>query len=105
MKIELLTSDDELPEVARVLIQLRPQYSLDAMIAQQKTQRESGYQIACVRTGGRVIGTAGVVVGKKLAWGKQIYVDDLVSDEKNRGAGVGASLITWLQDYGVGLGC
>ncbi|MEM1091344.1 MAG: GNAT family N-acetyltransferase [Pseudomonadota bacterium] len=92
-------------EAASVLSQLRPQYSESGLRSQIDKQREAGYQVACARTAGRIIGVAGFVVCEKLAWGKHIYVDDLVVDETHRSSGAGGALISWLKAYGRELGC
>ncbi|MDC0994058.1 GNAT family N-acetyltransferase, partial [bacterium] len=105
MKIELSTSEAEIAEAAKVLMQLRPQYTLEGILAQIKKQQKAGYQIVCAKENGSVVGVAGFVIGDKLAWGKHIYVDDLVTDEEKRSTGVGAALIGWLKEYGGKNGC
>ncbi|MDJ0751778.1 MAG: GNAT family N-acetyltransferase [Woeseiaceae bacterium] len=105
MHIELATTDDEIIEAAAVLNQLRPQYSREALVSQIKMQQKNGYQLAYVRSDGRIIAVAGFVFGEKLAWGRHIYVDDLVTDEDSRGSGAGTALIAWLKAYCVETGC
>jgi GNAT superfamily N-acetyltransferase len=105
MKIDLANSESDIIEAAKVLMQLRPQYSLGDMVVQIKKQLQAGYQIACVREEHSIIGVAGFVIGEKLAWGKHIYVDDLVTDQERRGTGIGAALISWLRAYGRENGC
>ena len=105
MKVQLLTSDGDLDGVAEVLLQLRAQYDLGSLKAQIRQQRESGYQIAYVTSGSEVLCVAGFVIGQKLAWGKHIYIDDLVTDEKYRATGAGAFLIGWLKEYAKETGC
>ena len=105
MLVELVTSESDIKKAAEVLLQLRPQYSIDAIITQIEKQQLAGYHLACAKLDGEVIGVAGFVIGEKLAWGKHIYVDDLVTDEKRRSSGVGAALINWLRTYGKENGC
>jgi len=105
MKAFILKSDDELPSVAEVLIQLRPQYTIDSLIEQIKKQQKLGYQIAYVKLGDKVLSVAGFVVGEKLAWGKSIYIDDLVTDENSRSTGAGTCLINWFKSYCKEIGC
>lgn len=52
-----------------------------------------------------VAGVAGFVVGNKLAWGKHIYIADLVTSEGYRSSGVGGRLIDWLKSYARERGC
>lgn len=105
MEVRLVTSEGELNAVAEVLLQLRPQYDLEGLIAQIKVQQQYGYQIAYVVSGEKALCVAGFVVGQKLAWGKHIYIDDLVSAEECRSAGAGSVMIGWLKEYAKELGC
>lgn len=105
MEARLLTSEDELAPVAEVLLQLRPQYDREGIESQIRKQRQDGYQLAYVADGERVLCAAGFVVGEKLAWGKHIYIDDLVTDANHRSTGAGHLLIDWLKDYAKEIGC
>lgn len=105
MNVQLVTSEEELDGVGKVLLQLRPQYNLDSLKAQIQLQQKSGYQLAYVTSAGKVLCVAGFVVGQKLAWGKHIYIDDLVTDEEHRSSGAGAFLIGWFKEYAKEIGC
>ena len=105
MEVFLLKSQAELPAIAEVLLQLRPQYTLDSLIHQIQKQQKSGYQIAYVKSDNNILCVAGFVVGEKIAWGKHIYIDDLVTNEKFRSTGVGAFIISWFKLYSKELGC
>ncbi|KDM93531.1 GNAT family N-acetyltransferase [Photobacterium galatheae] len=110
MNVHLLETHDcekhsDLSSVLDVLLQLRPQYDRASLLAQIQTQQAQGYQVVYVKSGDQVLGVAGFVVTEKLAWGKAIYVDDLVTDQHHRSQGVGDCLIQWLKDYGQAQGC
>ncbi|QIL91386.1 GNAT family N-acetyltransferase [Microbulbifer sp. SH-1] len=105
MHVKLLTSDEDLNEIGKVLLQLRPQYNLENLKAQIKLQQESGYNLAYVKSDGRILCVAGFVIGQKLAWGKHIYIDDLVTDENHRSTGAGTLLMNWLKEYAKEIGC
>jgi len=105
MEVCLLKSEMELSAIAEVLLQLRPQYTLDSLIHQIKKQQKSGYQIAYVKSDKNILCVAGFVVGEKIAWGKHIYIDDLVTNEKCRSTGVGSFIISWFKSYCKELGC
>ncbi len=105
MEVHLINSDSELVAVAKVLLQLRPQYSLKTLVSQIKTQQKQGYQIAYVKSDNNILCVAGFVIGEKLAWGKHIYIDDLVTNEQYRSTGVGAFLIAWFKAYCKEIGC
>ncbi|TQV87101.1 GNAT family N-acetyltransferase [Aliikangiella coralliicola] len=105
MQVQFLKSDQELSEVAEILLQLRPQYAKEKLIAQIKEQQESGYQIVYIELDGKVSSVAGFVTGQKLGWGKYLYIDDLVTNESQRSTGAGSFLINWFKDYAAELGC
>ena len=105
LSIKLVESDAQLERVARVLLQLRGHFDIDSLIPQIKAQQADGYQLAFVESDGEVQCVAGFVVSTKLAWGKHIYIDDLVSDERFRSSGAGRHLIDWFKSHARDLGC
>lgn len=105
MEIYIAEHDAELEQAVNVLLELRPAFGKDDLLAQIKEQRSDGYQIAYARHEGEVVAVAGFVVGTKLAWGKHIYVDDLVTAERHRSEGAGGQLIAWLMAHARELGC
>ncbi|GAA0289711.1 GNAT family N-acetyltransferase [Psychrosphaera haliotis] len=105
MEVHLVNSEIELTSVAEVILQLRTQYTLDSLIEQIKKQQKLDYQLAYVVSDGDILCVAGFVVGEKLAWGKHIYIDDLVTNENHRSDGVGTFLINWFKRYCLELGC
>ncbi|PKF48991.1 N-acetyltransferase [Enterovibrio nigricans] len=97
MNVTFLDQDADIPKVLDLLIQLRPQFTPQSLLAQIKKQRESGYQLVYVESEGRILGVAGFLEGEKLSWGKYIYIDDLVVDESSRNNGVGTLLLDWFK--------
>lgn len=105
MNVRLAESDSDLERLVPVLLELRPGFDRDTLLAQIRTQRQEGFQLAWVEDAGEVLCVAGFVVGTKLAWGKHIYVDDLVTSARHRSKGAGATMIAWLKSHALGLGC
>ena len=105
MTVSIAESDAELEKISGVLLQLRTSFSRERLIAQIRTQKQRGYQVAYVESGGEVLCVAGFLVGTKLAWGKHVYVDDLVTADSQRSKGAGAKMIAWLKAHARQLGC
>lgn len=105
MKVTLAGSDAEIEKVCDVLLQLRPAFSREGLIRQVNEQRGQGFQLAYIESAGEVLCVAGFVLGTKLAWGKHIYVDDLVTAEQHRSTGAGAAMIAWLKQHARRSGC
>lgn len=99
MNIRIASSDQDLLSLAPVLLQLRPQYNTESLISQIKKQQPDGYQVAIVEMHNTVACVAGFVMNEKLAWGKCLYVDDLVTSETMRSRGAGKAMIAWLKHY------
>ncbi len=98
-EVRLLQSEDELKAVAPILLQLRPHFDLNELIARIKIQQKRGYKLAYLVSGERVLCVAGFVTGYKLAWGKHIYIDDLATDKEHRSSGAGKILMDWFKTY------
>lgn len=95
-------------DVARcfpVMVQLRPQLTEPEFVARVLRQRSQGYRLAFIETDGRVTAVAGYRFGENLAWGRHLYVDDLVTDESVRSTGEGGALFDWLVGEARAAGC
>lgn len=99
MQVLLLKNGPDYVKVLEVLLQLRKSYNLDTLSAQVKKQQQSGFQVAYVKSDEEVIAVAGFCIGEKLAWGKYMYIDDLITDSAYRSSGVGKFLLDWLKGH------
>lgn len=88
-----------------VMVQLRPRYSAEAFLAQVQAQMREGYQLACVCAGDQVVCVAGFRLSRNLAWGRFLYVDDLVTDTQQRSRGAGKAMLEWLVEEARRCGC
>lgn len=105
MDVLFFSENEDYWEVLKVLQQLRPQYELTTLAQQVEKQMQQGYNLVYVKSGSDILAVSGFVVGEKLAWGKYIYVDDLVTNELTRSDGVGKYVIDWLKEYAQQQGC
>jgi GNAT superfamily N-acetyltransferase len=96
--IQLAISVAEIEQCFPVMSQLRSHLWADNFVQQVQTQMETGYQLAYIHDA-QVIGVAGFEISTNLAWGKYLYVADLVVDERVRSQGYGEALFTWLIKY------
>ena len=105
MHVRLAESDTDVERVADVMLELRNTFDRAGLMAQMQAQRAEGYRLAYVEAAGEILCVAGFVVGTKLAWGKHVYVDDLVTAARHRSTGAGATMIEWLRAYAKDQGC
>jgi GNAT superfamily N-acetyltransferase len=88
-----------------VVSQLRPNLDQGDLVAAWQRQRDEGYRAVGLFVDGRCVGFAGFRLQHTLAHGRFLYVDDLVTDENERGSGIGHRLIDWLKGEALRLGC
>jgi len=96
MKVALATSEIELTRCFPVMAQLRPHLSKEEFVHQVRRQQQDGYRLAYLEDQGEIRSLAGFRMMEMLAFGKLMYVDDLVTAENHRSRGYGASLFDWL---------
>ncbi len=99
MQIKLAETDDEIDHCFAVMVQLRPQHSLESYRAAVARQMQQGYRLAYVEDGGDVCAVAGFRIDEMLYRGRAVYVDDLVTDAARRSQGYGDQLFDWLVAY------
>lgn len=69
--------------------QLRSHITETDFLTTIKKQMNNGYRTARVSENEEVVCVVGFRVGKNLAWGKHLYLDDLVSGQRRRSQGAG----------------
>ena len=105
MQVYIASTPQELKRIAPVLLELRDHYDTESLLARIRQQQEAGYQVAFVEEDGEVLAVAGFVITHKLAWGRHLYVDDLVTATAERSRGAGHCLMNWLRQYALDKGC
>jgi GNAT superfamily N-acetyltransferase len=96
-RIALANTPAEIGRCFEVMRELRPRFTnRKKFVEQVRRQQRSGYLLAFVEDGGEVRAVAGYRFIEWLFSGRFLYVDDLVTRERDRSAGYGARLMDWL---------
>ncbi len=103
--IALAQSEVEIAACFDVMVQLRPHLRREEFIARIQAQQAQGYQLAYRRMGSKVVAAAGFRLLVNLAWGRFLYVDDLVTDAAHRSQGHGDAMMNWLMAHARAAGC
>jgi GNAT superfamily N-acetyltransferase len=93
---------------ARALLELRPHRApAEALVTVADGQRAAGYRLVGSFEPGEedAAAVAGFRVQENLAWGRHLYVDDLVTRADRRGRGHGGALMRWLAVEACRAGC
>lgn len=99
-----VTNADMLVAAEGVHRQLRPHIPSD-YAARMKEVFASGAEMAVAVEGSEVAGLAVFRVLEKTYSGRELYCDDLVTDERRRSTGVGHALIAYMERVGRERGC
>lgn len=105
MTIREISTDGDLRAVWPVMKQLRQHLDEQAFIDLCKIQFGEGFRVVASYDGGICRAVAGFRIQHYLHRGKNLYVDDLVSDAQARGQGYGKALLEWLLGEARRSGC
>ncbi len=102
-------SDQDILDCFPVMSILRPHIAFDQFVGQVRRQQQQGYQLVAQIIGAdedqRVVSAAGFRLCEFLAWGKVLYVDDLITLPDHRGHGYAGQLLDWLIEQARSQGC
>ena len=94
MKIKPLVTAEEISHSFETFIELRPFLKdVQKFLSQVRQQQQEGYQIIAVIVDEEIVACLGFRIMTMLAWGKILYIDDLITKEKYRGRGYGKNLL------------
>jgi GNAT superfamily N-acetyltransferase len=96
IEIHLAGTAEQICSCYSVMVQLRPHLkNAQDFVGQVQRQQAEGCQLAFLQKEERVRAVAGFRFLEFLAWGKVLYIDDLVSDAQARKYGYGGRLLKW----------
>lgn len=88
-----------------VFSHLRPHLNEDSFVVRVTQQQKEGYNIVYLQQQGEVVAAAGFRMCHFLAWGKVLYIDDLITHPEAKRRGFGGSILTWLIEEAERTGC
>lgn len=97
VKILKMTTDRQIQSCFDVMVQLRPHLQRKDFLGCVRQQEKTGYRLLAAVDAGRVCGVAGYRVFECLSRGRNLYVDDLVTDDAMRSRGIGRTLLKALE--------
>jgi GNAT superfamily N-acetyltransferase len=106
-EIKIATTNADIARVYPVMRELRPHLkSAEEFVERvRRQQAQSGWRLIYVEDAGAPVACSGFRISEWLAWGKALYVDDLVCLESHRGKGFAEALMRWMEDYAKAEGC
>jgi GNAT superfamily N-acetyltransferase len=98
MEIRELRSDTEILAAFPLMAELRDRIRAQTFLSEVRRQQIEGYRLFGGFDGERLVCLAGIRRSHTLSRGEHLFMDDLVTLEKERGRGWGARMIAWLAD-------
>ncbi|GAA4423899.1 GNAT family N-acetyltransferase [Georgenia halophila] len=103
--VELEAGDPRWEQALPVLRELRPHLTDELLDQVLREGAPQGLRFLAAFESGRCVGVAGWRVLATTKPGRKLYVDDLVTTNENRSAGVGTVLLRELESRGRAAGC
>jgi GNAT superfamily N-acetyltransferase len=95
IEIQEAITDQDIEACFPPLLELRPHLVQNEFLNQIKAQQRQGYKLVYLRLNGRVTAALGYRISQFLAWGKVLYIDDLITSEVARGRGLAGKLLDY----------
>jgi GNAT superfamily N-acetyltransferase len=90
-------TDTEILDCFDVMSQLRPHLKKNDFTKTVTHLKTEGYKLAYLKQDDTICAVAGYRIYSNLAFGKHMYIDDLVTLENSRSKGFGVKLLDWLR--------
>src|SRR6188768_873935 len=104
-EIQAAQSEEQILLCFDLLKILRPDLELTGFVERVRLQEQEGYHLIFISDEKGVKSVAGYRLANFLAWGKVLYVDDLITSPDARGIGFGTHLLKWLMGEAKRQGC
>ena len=104
-EIQSAKSDEDILSCFDLLKILRSDLEVNGFISQVRLQEKEGYHMIFIQDDSGIKSVAGYRIAHFLAWGKVLYVDDLITSPEARGTGFGTHLLKWLMVQAKREGC
>lgn len=105
-QIVVADTQQSIADCFSVVQELRPTLrNKKSFVDQILRQKSQGYILAYIRENSEVAACIGFRMFETLAWGKLLYIDDLITREKSRKNGFASALLTYAIEQGRANGC
>jgi len=105
MRYRFAETDEEILAFYPVMSELRQHLVKQEFVSQVRRLQQHGYCLAYLEDGGDIQAVVGFRIAESLAWGRYLYVDDLVSRALIRSQGYGQELFKWVVAFAKSDGC
>lgn len=105
-EIQIANTAEQIRACYKIMLQLRPHLKEEsAFLAQVQRQLAEGYRLVYCRDQEEIRALAGFRFLEFLAWGRVLYIDDLITDAEARRSGLGGKLLKWVVEEAKKMNC
>lgn len=106
MQAKNLDTAQDIAAAFAAFLELRPALAnVESFVGQVLTQQKQGYQLVAISEGDEIVACIGFRVMTMLAWGKFLYIDDLITKQRCRGKGYARFLLDHVTQVAKDRGC
>lgn len=98
MKIKIAETDAEIFDCFDTMSQLRTHLNKESFIDIVRELENGGFKLAYIEDNKAIVCVAGYRILSNLCFGKNLYVEDLVTSESSRSKSYGEKMIVWLKE-------
>ena len=101
------STDADIRRIYPVMLALRTHLKSEDEFLERvrRQQKQSDWRLIYVEDDGVPVAAAGFRISEWLAWGRALYVDDLICLESHRGKGFSEALMAWMEELARKEGC
>ena len=103
--VYMVREDTDILMCFELMNELRIGLKKEEFVAQIREQMQGGYCLFCMYEDSLPVALAGCKIGTNLAWGRYLYVEDLVTQKGQRSLGCGSEILDYLINFAKEKGC
>ncbi|WP_202406401.1 GNAT family N-acetyltransferase [Pontibacillus yanchengensis] len=88
-----------------IMKQLRNQLTQATYLTMMEEMKQNGYRLFAYEEEGDIVALAGVIIDTCFAWGRYVWVHDLVTNEHVRSQGYGRRMLQFIEEWGKEQNC
>ncbi|GAA3627207.1 GNAT family N-acetyltransferase [Flavivirga jejuensis] len=98
--LRLLKTKEEILSSYLIMKELRPCIEeANYVDLIRELEIKSNYQLLGVEVDNKIEAVSGFRISQSIAWGKYLYIDDLITTSNSRSGGHGKEMLDWLSEY------
>ena len=105
MEIRIAKTDTEILSCFETMAQLRSHLNKESFVETVRELETDGFKLAYIEDNKKIVCVAGYRMLSNLCFGKNLYVEDLVTSENLRSLSYGEKMICWLKEVATNEHC